>query len=84
MPELNGREFYHEVRRRYGELTQRIVFITGDVFGAETREFLERTGNQFIEKPFVMDDIVEIIDYARNLGAVQSRSGEMRCSPESR
>jgi two-component system NtrC family sensor kinase len=61
MPYLNGRELYQEMKQCNGALTQKMVFVTGDVIGEETRTFLEHTGSRFIEKPFMADDVIRVM-----------------------
>jgi PAS domain S-box-containing protein len=51
MPGLTGmKEFYSEVKDRYPELTERIVFMSGTSTPAG-EAFLARTGNRCLEKP---------------------------------
>lgn len=43
------------------ELAQRIIFMTGDVTNPETREFLQSTGNPYLEKPFTLENLRETV-----------------------
>jgi signal transduction histidine kinase len=56
MPGLNGVEFYRWLLENRSELQRRVIFMTGDIFIPEIKSFLEKTGCQYITKPFVMDD----------------------------
>ncbi len=48
------------------ELAARLLFITGDIVSEETAATLRRTGAPCIEKPFRVQDLVEIV--ARTFG----------------
>jgi len=52
MSGINGIELYEHFREIAQSLAQRVVFITGDVLQADTRDFLSRTRAPCIAKPF--------------------------------
>lgn len=52
MPTLSGADFFAGVRESAPELEQRVVFMTGDVYEASSRRFLDGIPNQCLEKPF--------------------------------
>ena len=52
MPEMSGIELYKRIRKIAESLAKRVVFITGDVIGADTRSFLSRSKALYISKPF--------------------------------
>ncbi|MDD5702978.1 MAG: response regulator [Dehalococcoidales bacterium] len=52
MPGLSGTELYDELGKIAPSLQKRAIFITGDVIGPGTREFLKRTRVPYINKPF--------------------------------
>jgi two-component system NtrC family sensor kinase len=52
MPRLDGPGLYRELERRHPEMLPRLVFLTGDVLGAQTVAFLERTQARHLTKPF--------------------------------
>jgi CheY-like chemotaxis protein len=54
MPEINGMQFYNLLKVSYPELASKILFITGDP-GIETLDFLAETGNNYIIKPFKIE-----------------------------
>ena len=64
MPELSGYALYEEVRNRDKELANRMIFMTGDMVNNETNEFLQRTGNQYIPKPFAVDELLRSVNSA--------------------
>jgi signal transduction histidine kinase len=61
MPEMTGMELYDRVRETAPEQAERVVFLTGGVFTAESRAFLERVPNACVEKPFQSDQLRAIV-----------------------
>jgi len=61
MPVLDGEAFYAQVARRFPELRQRIIFLTGDVLSREKRRFLEETGAPFLMKPCDLEDLRHMV-----------------------
>lgn len=55
MPGMGGQELYERVKSRDPALASRIIFSTGDTVSAETRRFLEDSGNMYVQKPFELD-----------------------------
>ncbi len=52
MPGMSGIELYNHLKKTAQSLARRVVFITGDVMGAETTAFLFRIKAPRIDKPF--------------------------------
>ena len=53
MPRVDGEALYHEVVRDFPYLASRFMFVTGQASRkAGFSDFVERTGNHLIEKPF--------------------------------
>ncbi|MGD1020677.1 MAG: response regulator [Verrucomicrobiia bacterium] len=53
MPRVDGEVLYNDVVREYPFLAQRFIFVTGQASRkAGFSDFVERTGNYLIEKPF--------------------------------
>jgi signal transduction histidine kinase/CheY-like chemotaxis protein len=52
LPGMSGSELYERIKEISESLAQRVVFITGDVMGADTEAFLARTEVPYIHKPF--------------------------------
>ena len=52
MPGMSGIELYNHLKKTAQSLAGRVVFITGDVMGAETTAFLSRIKAPRIDKPF--------------------------------
>ena len=57
MPGMSGIEFYERLERESPELTDRVVFTTGDVLGGGTADFLRRVRKPLLEKPFTTADL---------------------------
>lgn len=58
MPGLSGQNLYTFVQKECPKLAERMLFITGDVLGKETQNFLKVTGVKFVEKPFTIDELL--------------------------
>lgn len=54
---FTGDKLHEFIKRKDHELSQRMIFITGDVANPETRKFLETTGNPYLEKPFTLEKL---------------------------
>ncbi|MGD0352685.1 MAG: PAS domain S-box protein [Dehalococcoidia bacterium] len=52
MPGINGVTLYKRIQKIDKSLARRVVFITGDVMGADTEKFLSETKVAHIDKPF--------------------------------
>ncbi|HKY33984.1 MAG TPA: PAS domain S-box protein [Candidatus Polarisedimenticolia bacterium] len=61
MPEMSGQELFREVSRSRPMMMDRFVFATGDVMGGETKDFLERAGRPYLEKPFHLDRLTTLL-----------------------
>jgi signal transduction histidine kinase/FixJ family two-component response regulator len=59
MPGLDGQHFYKSLERTANQLRDRFLFVTGDVMGAHTREFLERHRLPHVAKPFRVEELME-------------------------
>jgi CheY-like chemotaxis protein len=62
MPGMNGMEFYETVRNISCDLAERVVFMTGGAFTAESHEFLSRLPNTWLEKPFDIGELRELVN----------------------
>lgn len=61
MPEMDGMELYREVLKRNPGLEKRFLFVTGDTYDREVKQFLEETGVTYIRKPFRIKEFREIV-----------------------
>jgi two-component system NtrC family sensor kinase len=57
MPKLGGREFYDEIARRMPQMSDRIVFSTGDTVRGDTLAFLEMLDRPYLHKPFSLAEL---------------------------
>jgi DNA-binding response OmpR family regulator len=60
-PEMNGIELYRDMSERFPELTDRMVFTTGDTMSENTKRFLEQTRKPFLPKPFTPEDLRKLV-----------------------
>ena len=57
MPGLDGVDFYDRLSHQHAYLRQRVLFLTGDTLGAESKAFLEQCGQPWVYKPCNAADI---------------------------
>jgi two-component system nitrogen regulation response regulator GlnG len=62
MPGTNGFEFYSRIIEKQPEMKSRIIFITGDVMGADVNAFLNQNKLPYLIKPFDIELVKETID----------------------
>jgi len=62
MPGMSGRELYEAVKKKHLNSAKRVVFITGDIMTADTRDFLVSTWRLYLIKPFDSEDIKDIVE----------------------
>ena len=63
MPGIGGMELYDYMHQLPGDLTSKVVFVTGDTADLDTRQFLERTGNLVLEKPFGLGQLLKAVGH---------------------
>jgi signal transduction histidine kinase/ActR/RegA family two-component response regulator len=64
MPGMNGTEMYSHILEKTPEMKNRIIFITGDVMGADIKVFLTQNKLPYLAKPFdieLLKDKIEVI-----------------------
>jgi len=61
MPDLDGPGLYGEIERKYPNLLERVIFITGDTLSPGAKGFLAKAKRPVIEKPFVPDDVRRVV-----------------------
>jgi len=69
MPGISGIELYERLQKLDRSLARRLVFITGDVMAADTRDFLSRTKAHYIAKPFDSEQLKKEIARKLRQGA---------------
>jgi len=62
MPGMSGPELYQRMNKITKSLARRVVFVTGDVIGTSTQEFLKRTKARYIAKPFEVEQMKKEIN----------------------
>ena len=62
MPEISGMQVHAWVQREAPAMLPRMVFMTGGAFTRNASEFLEHVQNRHIEKPFEVNDLVDVLD----------------------
>jgi CheY-like chemotaxis protein len=61
MPVMDGMELYHTIMKKNPGLKKKFMFITGDTYDFQIKEFLETTGASYLRKPFRIKDLREIV-----------------------
>jgi CheY-like chemotaxis protein len=61
MPEMTGMDFHDQLRSVAPAQADRIVFMTGGVFSARSRDFLETIKNPCLDKPFDIGQLMALI-----------------------
>jgi signal transduction histidine kinase len=60
MPEMTGMELYAAIGAIAPDQADRMIFMTGGTFTEEAQDFLEQVDNLRLEKPFRLDELVEL------------------------
>ncbi len=61
MPEVDGLHVYEELKERFPELIDKLVYLSGGVFTDRMSNFLEGTKPRLLDKPVSRDDLLEVI-----------------------
>ena len=64
MPHLSGRNLFQDLLRRRHPLRRRFIFVTGDTVSPHSARFLEASGVPYLAKPFLIDELKEIVHRA--------------------
>ena len=64
MPGLNGQQVYERLRASNPKLSDRMIFITGDVINDKTQKFLQERKKMCLSKPFSLSEFREAIGRA--------------------
>jgi CheY-like chemotaxis protein len=60
-PIISGIQLYEYIEKERPELTNRVIFATGDNLNPGTREFLDRVKRPFVVKPYTPAQIKSLI-----------------------
>ena len=58
MPRVDGMMLYRAIAAATPTLARRVIFVTGDVAGADAERFLEESGCPWLAKPFRLVDLL--------------------------
>ena len=61
MPEMDGQQLFQEIRRRWPDLSRRVIFASGDTLHPDTRHFLDHSGCPCVDKPFKLEHLASAI-----------------------
>lgn len=61
MPDQSGVAFYGQLEERFPTLASRVVFVTAWAAEPESHEFLEKTGQPYLAKPYRIDELVTTV-----------------------
>lgn len=71
MPDMSGQEIFENIKRKYPEYINKVIFVTGDTITPSTQQYLKATGRPYLGKPFSYQDLMEKIE--RCLSSKQER-----------
>jgi two-component system NtrC family sensor kinase len=61
MPGLNGQQVYERLRSTNPALSEKMIFITGDVINEKTRDFLKAQNKVCLSKPFSLKEFRAVV-----------------------
>jgi len=61
MPVMDGKKLYQWLQSRGTQMANKVVFITGSVYGEQTKAFLEKTGRPYLLKPFTPEELTTVV-----------------------
>jgi CheY-like chemotaxis protein len=62
LPDMNGFILAQEIKRINPSLSDKILFISGILFGQSTVDHLGSIGAGFLSKPFQLESLIEAVD----------------------
>ena len=68
MPDMNGDRLLAEILARRPAMAGRVGFVTGDSLSEKVRDFLEDGRQHFIEKPVVIEELLDLVERIRPNG----------------
>lgn len=60
-PVINGIQLYEYLEQKHPELSERVIFTTGDCMGDGTRQFLDRVNRPCLSKPYTPAQLINLI-----------------------
>ncbi len=61
MPDMDGEQLFGEIQKHHPDLVSHTAFITGNDLSSKTKDFLDACDRPYLGKPFVPDEIFELI-----------------------
>jgi two-component system NtrC family sensor kinase len=61
MPRVDGPTFYRAIAASSPPQARRVIFVTGDVTGAEAARFLDESGCPWLAKPFRLAELLRVV-----------------------
>jgi two-component system NtrC family sensor kinase len=66
LPGINGFQLYQYLTDTCPELSQNVIFTTGDTTSHQVFEFLNRAEKVYLEKPFTPGELIAAVEMALN------------------
>lgn len=66
MPGIDGIQLYKYLTDNDHELSQSVIFTTGDITGSEAAKFLSSSGKVYLQKPFTPRELITAVELALN------------------
>lgn len=66
-PIINGMQVYEYMEQSHPDLTDKVLFTTGDCLNTATRTFLDRVNQPFLSKPYTPAEIKTVISQTFNI-----------------
>jgi DNA-binding response OmpR family regulator len=61
LPYLPGGAFYEELLHRDPALARRVIFVSAIAHDPAVRQFLEETGQPYLQKPYELDELIAAV-----------------------
>lgn len=65
MPDMDGRELFGVIEKRFPKMVRHVAFITGDDLSEQARSFLETCDRPYLGKPFLPKDVAQLVESLR-------------------
>jgi len=61
---MNGKQLYQSILENHPDLTEGVIFTTGDLLTGDTKSFIEQSDRLFLPKPFTPDELKTVVKEA--------------------
>ena len=79
IPRMSGKRFYSLVQQSHPPLSKRFIFVTGDAVDKKTHQFIESNHLDVLYKPFVLNQLEQIIQRVLNKGELNEPRTNPHC-----